>query len=107
MVFNCPGAMNSQPKSGAVVLSDDLKNPAMEKLDFVRKWSINTYKVIISFFDLCLYLPPHPDSSKFKCIYVLIILLSSAVYQADPVGEAGSWIQDCGHGAGGSNRYPP
>uniref|UniRef100_A0A3B5LH39 AH domain-containing protein n=1 Tax=Xiphophorus couchianus TaxID=32473 RepID=A0A3B5LH39_9TELE len=29
---------------GAVVLSDDLKNPAMEKLDLVRKWSINTYK---------------------------------------------------------------
>lgn len=38
------GAMNAQPKSGAVVLSDDLKNPAMEKLDLVRKWSINTYK---------------------------------------------------------------
>ncbi|XP_074518825.1 arfaptin-1 isoform X1 [Halichoeres trimaculatus] len=29
---------------GAVVLSDDLKSPAMEKLDLVRKWSINTYK---------------------------------------------------------------
>ncbi|XP_034388249.1 arfaptin-1 isoform X3 [Cyclopterus lumpus] len=38
------GAMNEQPQSGAVVLSDDLKNPAMEKLDLVRKWSINTYK---------------------------------------------------------------
>ncbi|XP_029358153.1 arfaptin-1 isoform X3 [Echeneis naucrates] len=38
------GAMKTQPKSGAVVLSDDLKNPAMEKLDLVRKWSINTYK---------------------------------------------------------------
>ncbi|XP_070683840.1 arfaptin-1 isoform X1 [Pempheris klunzingeri] len=38
------GAMNAQPQSGAVVLSDDLKNPAMEKLDLVRKWSINTYK---------------------------------------------------------------
>lgn len=38
------GAMNAQPKSGAVVLSDDLKSPAMEKLDLVRKWSINTYK---------------------------------------------------------------
>nr|XP_020469993.1 arfaptin-1 isoform X1 [Monopterus albus] len=34
----------AQPKTGAVVLSDDLKNPAMEKLDLVRKWSINTYK---------------------------------------------------------------
>uniref|UniRef100_A0A3Q2NQY8 ADP-ribosylation factor interacting protein 1 (arfaptin 1) n=1 Tax=Fundulus heteroclitus TaxID=8078 RepID=A0A3Q2NQY8_FUNHE len=34
----------AQPSSGAVVLSDDLKNPAMEKLDLVRKWSINTYK---------------------------------------------------------------
>ncbi|XP_034544334.1 arfaptin-1 isoform X2 [Notolabrus celidotus] len=29
---------------GALVLSDDLKSPAMEKLDLVRKWSINTYK---------------------------------------------------------------
>ncbi|XP_053195693.1 arfaptin-1 isoform X2 [Scomber japonicus] len=38
------GAMNEQPKSGAVVLADDLKNPAMEKLDLVRKWSINAYK---------------------------------------------------------------
>ncbi|XP_038162063.1 arfaptin-1 isoform X1 [Cyprinodon tularosa] len=36
--------MKAQPTSGAVVLSDDLKNPAMEKLDLVRKWSINTYK---------------------------------------------------------------
>ncbi|XP_021177893.2 arfaptin-1 isoform X1 [Fundulus heteroclitus] len=34
----------AQLSSGAVVLSDDLKNPAMEKLDLVRKWSINTYK---------------------------------------------------------------
>ncbi|XP_037620992.1 arfaptin-1 isoform X2 [Sebastes umbrosus] len=38
------GGMNAQPQSGAVVLSDDLKSPAMEKLDLVRKWSINTYK---------------------------------------------------------------
>ncbi|XP_053273895.1 arfaptin-1 isoform X2 [Pleuronectes platessa] len=38
------GAMNAQPNVGALVLSDDLKNPAMEKLDLVRKWSINTYK---------------------------------------------------------------
>uniref|UniRef100_A0A3B4GA55 ADP ribosylation factor interacting protein 1 n=1 Tax=Pundamilia nyererei TaxID=303518 RepID=A0A3B4GA55_9CICH len=40
------GSMTAQPKSGAVVLSEDLKNPAMEKLDLVRKWSINTYKLI-------------------------------------------------------------
>ncbi|XP_056228028.1 arfaptin-1 isoform X2 [Seriola aureovittata] len=38
------GEMKAQPNSGALVLSDDLKNPAMEKLDLVRKWSINTYK---------------------------------------------------------------
>ncbi|XP_059903727.1 arfaptin-1 isoform X3 [Gadus macrocephalus] len=42
-------ASASQPETGqqtsrAVVLADDLKNPAMEKLDLVRKWSINTYK---------------------------------------------------------------
>ncbi|XP_075947599.1 arfaptin-1 isoform X3 [Anarhichas minor] len=38
------GAMNTEPKSDVVVLSDDLKSPTMEKLDLVRKWSINTYK---------------------------------------------------------------
>ncbi|KAM6972049.1 arfaptin-1 isoform 2-T2 [Aplochiton taeniatus] len=38
------GTMNEQPTSGAVVLADDLKNPAIEKLELVRKWSINTYK---------------------------------------------------------------
>ncbi|XP_054636482.1 arfaptin-1 isoform X2 [Dunckerocampus dactyliophorus] len=38
------GTPNTQPTSGALVLSDDIKNPAMEKLDLVRKWSINTYK---------------------------------------------------------------
>ncbi|XP_037326911.2 arfaptin-1 isoform X1 [Pungitius pungitius] len=38
------GETNAPPNSGAVVLSDDLKSPAMEKLDLVRKWSINTYK---------------------------------------------------------------
>ncbi|KAM6940566.1 arfaptin-1 isoform 2-T2 [Xenentodon cancila] len=38
------GSMKAQTNSGAVVLSDDLKNPAMEKLDLVRKWSITTYK---------------------------------------------------------------
>ncbi|XP_071770577.1 arfaptin-1 isoform X2 [Centroberyx gerrardi] len=38
------GTMKGQPTSGAMVLADDLKNPAMEKLDLVRKWSINTYK---------------------------------------------------------------
>ncbi|XP_020787042.2 arfaptin-1 isoform X3 [Boleophthalmus pectinirostris] len=38
------GQMKGQPQSGALVLSDDLKNPALEKLELVRKWSINTYK---------------------------------------------------------------
>ncbi|XP_031415428.1 arfaptin-1 isoform X1 [Clupea harengus] len=38
------GAAGGQSTSGALVLADDLKNPAMEKLDLVRKWSINTYK---------------------------------------------------------------
>ncbi|KAJ8367486.1 hypothetical protein AAFF_G00317370 [Aldrovandia affinis] len=38
------GRTKTQTKSGAVVLADDLKNPAMEKLELVRKWSINTYK---------------------------------------------------------------
>ncbi|XP_051472930.1 arfaptin-1 isoform X6 [Apus apus] len=34
----------SQQKSGPVVLADEVKNPAMEKLELVRKWSLNTYK---------------------------------------------------------------
>ncbi|KAM9818322.1 arfaptin-1 isoform 2-T3 [Syngnathus typhle] len=34
----------TETSSGALVLSDDMKTPAMEKLDLVRKWSINTYK---------------------------------------------------------------
>ncbi|KAL1023490.1 hypothetical protein UPYG_G00041430 [Umbra pygmaea] len=38
------GSMQAQPQSGPLVLADDLKNPAMEKIDLVRKWSINTYK---------------------------------------------------------------
>ncbi|XP_037388736.1 arfaptin-1 isoform X3 [Pygocentrus nattereri] len=38
------GSMRGQQQSGSVVLADDLKNPAMEKLELVRKWSINTYK---------------------------------------------------------------
>ncbi|XP_046772504.1 arfaptin-1 isoform X4 [Gallus gallus] len=33
----------AQQKSGPVVL-DEVKNPAMEKLELVRKWSLNTYK---------------------------------------------------------------
>ncbi|XP_061100958.1 arfaptin-1 isoform X2 [Conger conger] len=38
------GRMKTQAKGGALVLADDMKNPAMEKLELVRKWSINTYK---------------------------------------------------------------
>ncbi|XP_010135106.1 PREDICTED: arfaptin-1 isoform X3 [Buceros rhinoceros silvestris] len=34
----------TQQKSGPVVLADEVKNPAMEKLELVRKWSLNTYK---------------------------------------------------------------
>lgn len=51
--LNYPGP---PPQSGAVVLSDDLKNPAIEKLDLVRKWSINTYKVTFHIF-ICVILP--------------------------------------------------
>ncbi|XP_067258640.1 arfaptin-1 isoform X2 [Chanodichthys erythropterus] len=38
------GALGEQQMGGAVVLADDLKSPAIEKLELVRKWSINTYK---------------------------------------------------------------
>ncbi|XP_060773281.1 arfaptin-1 isoform X1 [Neoarius graeffei] len=38
------GSVKEQANSGAVVLADDMKNPAIEKLELVRKWSINTYK---------------------------------------------------------------
>uniref|UniRef100_A0A8D0HF80 ARF interacting protein 1 n=1 Tax=Sphenodon punctatus TaxID=8508 RepID=A0A8D0HF80_SPHPU len=40
------GSLNMQQKSGPVVLADEIKNPAMEKLELVRKWSLNTYKII-------------------------------------------------------------
>lgn len=39
------GSEKDHSNSGAVVIADDMKNPAMEKLELVRKWSINTYKV--------------------------------------------------------------
>lgn len=38
------GALREQQMGGAVVLVDDIKSPAIEKLELVRKWSINTYK---------------------------------------------------------------
>lgn len=38
------GQVAGQNQSGALVLSDELRSPALEKLDLVRKWSINTYK---------------------------------------------------------------
>ncbi|KAM5307516.1 arfaptin-1 isoform 3-T5 [Glossophaga mutica] len=38
------GGQRTQTKSGPVVLADEIKNPAMEKLELVRKWSLNTYK---------------------------------------------------------------
>lgn len=103
--FNYPG---TQPKSGAVVLSDDLKNPAMEKLDLVRKWSINTYKVSFPFFDLFLS-SRCPDAHYFLSVReseFMKIYLSSAVHQADSVREVGSRLPHSGHGAGGSNRNP-
>uniref|UniRef100_A0A8D2BK77 ARF interacting protein 1 n=1 Tax=Sus scrofa TaxID=9823 RepID=A0A8D2BK77_PIG len=38
------GGQRTQTKSGPVILADEAKNPAMEKLELVRKWSLNTYK---------------------------------------------------------------
>ncbi|XP_053113207.1 arfaptin-1 isoform X1 [Hemicordylus capensis] len=38
------GSLRMQPKSGPVVLAEEAKNPAMEKLELVRRWSLNTYK---------------------------------------------------------------
>ncbi|XP_005607872.2 arfaptin-1 isoform X4 [Equus caballus] len=38
------GCQRTQTKSGPVILADETKNPAMEKLELVRKWSLNTYK---------------------------------------------------------------
>ena len=48
------GTMQGQPQSGPVVLADGRRRPAMEKLDLVRKWSINTYKVIFATSTYCL-----------------------------------------------------
>lgn len=81
--------MQGQANDGAVVLADDLKSPAMEKLDLVRKWSINTYKVILS--ELRLDDLPSPSA--------LLSLLFSSVYQTDAVREVGPRLQDCGRGA--------
>ncbi|XP_030047496.1 arfaptin-1 isoform X2 [Microcaecilia unicolor] len=39
-----PGGLRTQQKSGPVVLAEEPKNPAMEKLELVRRWSLNTYK---------------------------------------------------------------
>ncbi|XP_078533063.1 arfaptin-1 isoform X3 [Lissotriton helveticus] len=36
--------LRASRRSGPVVLSEDPKNPAMEKLELVRRWSLNTYK---------------------------------------------------------------
>nr|XP_060634818.1 arfaptin-1 isoform X3 [Anolis sagrei ordinatus] len=38
------GNVRIQQKSGPVVLAEETKNPAMEKLELVRRWSLNTYK---------------------------------------------------------------
>ncbi|XP_054845983.1 arfaptin-1 isoform X3 [Eublepharis macularius] len=38
------GSQQMQQRSGPVVLADEVKNPAMEKLELVRRWSLNTYK---------------------------------------------------------------
>lgn len=51
----------AQQKSGPVVLADEVKNPAMEKLELVRKWSLNTYKV-------CRHM--------FVCVHVCILEMS-------------------------------
>ncbi|XP_025020543.1 arfaptin-1 isoform X4 [Python bivittatus] len=38
------GNPSVQQKSGPVILAEEVKNPAMEKLELVRRWSLNTYK---------------------------------------------------------------
>ncbi|KAJ6668720.1 hypothetical protein lerEdw1_012203 [Lerista edwardsae] len=38
------GSLRMQQRSGPVVLAEEVKNPAMEKLELVRRWSLNTYK---------------------------------------------------------------
>lgn len=38
------GGQRTHTKGGPVILADEIKNPAMEKLELVRKWSLNTYK---------------------------------------------------------------
>lgn len=83
------GAKLAQANSGAMVLADDLKSPAMEKLDLVRKWSINTYKVL----NFALPCDGLPSSSE------LLSLPSSSVYQTDALREVGPRLQDRGRGA--------
>ncbi|KAM7141742.1 arfaptin-1 isoform 3-T6 [Molossus nigricans] len=44
LIIPAAGGQRTQAKSGPVILADEIKNPAMEKLELVRKWSLNTYK---------------------------------------------------------------
>lgn len=74
MTFNCPGTVKGQPNSGAVVLADDLKSPAMEKLDLVRKWSINTYKVILSVLN-CLFPPTLSLLSLLLSFFIISLFI--------------------------------
>lgn len=87
--------MKAQPKSGAVVLSDDLKNPAMEKLDLVRKWSINTYKVILSVLDL--FLCPSSTLLRLSALCLSLCLLSVSRMLADewtiPKTHPHKWLE--------------
>lgn len=69
----------------------------MEKLDLVRKWSINTYKVTFPVLDLFLcpasvLIPIRFYHTVRQCVCVLVNPFSSAVYQADPVREVGSGL---------------
>lgn len=79
MTFDCPDTMKAQPTSGAVVLSDDLKNPAMEKLDLVRKWSINTYKVNLFLPALFIFYYPLCFCKVFLFIFLYLISLETVL----------------------------
>ena len=81
--------MNAQPIVGALVLSDDLKNPAMEKLDLVRKWSINTYKVNLPVLDL--FLCPSFSLLLFSALASLFIFSQSSRMLADKVNYIPNW----------------
>lgn len=69
--YDHAGGQRTQTKSGPVILADEAKNPAMEKLELVRKWSLNTYKVC----NFILMFPPNLLKDYSYVIHIISLQL--------------------------------